>query len=457
MSRSIGKTIVLSILVLTSIYQIAMLWFDYPSDRNFFLSIMDTETTFGSSGSNQSYDLYYPSKVATYYQTNEGSYFFENLDNPNNVTPDSMFEIVKQALESGMVSSAFVAVEDLWSKGHILLEMPFPIDSMVVQEDMKIGSTWFKESMSFERVYIYPGEFADDYMTLIFADISLKKRFSCQIPVGNIKQLNDMALTLMDQVHSQDEIRYISTKQRDFNRFENDVLLPAGGQYFDLMQNIYGEKYFYQGAERDMESLETYVDYFFLNPEIAWSTVTNDEAKYGDLEVVVSYNKKGLLSYSFIDKLENKVTDLGNAYKAALKFTDKDTVLNQIEYELVDYDQTEDEVTFYFDYGYRGVPIHFDNLESDIGISHPMEISVTGNTVISYKRLLWKTEEVLIQGDPFEVLYQRLLDRIVPEIGEHKIQDAYIAYYSDDFENGAYLKWLVQVSDERGVVDYELE
>lgn len=457
MSRSIGKTIVLSILVLTSIYQIAMLWFDYPSDRNFFLSIMDTETTFGASGSNQSYDLFYPRKVATYYQTNEGSYFFENLDNPNNITPDSLFEIVKQALENGVVSSAFVAQEDLWSKGHLLLEMPFTIDITHVREAMKIESTWFKESMRFDRVYVYPGEFADDYMTIIFADASLKTRFSCQIPVGNIKQLNDMTLEFVEKIHGQDEIRYISTKQRAFNRFENDVLLPAGGQYFDLMQNIYGEKYFYDGDERDMESLETYVDYYFLNPEIAWSTVTVDEAKYGDLEVVVSYNKKGLLSYSFIDQLENKATDLGNAYRAAIKFTEKDTILNQIEYELVKYDQTDDEVTFYFDYEYRGVPIHFDNLQEDIGITHPMEISVTGNTVISYKRLLWKTEEVLIQGDPFEVLYQRLLDRIVPEIGDLKILDTYIAYYSEGFEDGAYLKWLVEVSDEKGVVDYELE
>ncbi len=456
MSRRIGKTLVLSILVLTSIYQIAMLWFDYPSDRNFFLSIIDTETSFGDSNINGSYELFYPSKLATFYQTN-GNYIFKNFDNQTNNMADSMFEIVKQALETGESSSGFVAMKELWSGQHIMLEMPFVINKKVLEENMKINSIWFKDSMAFDRVYIYPGEFTDDYMKLVFADKSLEKRFSCQILVSNIKQLNDMVLGYIKENHGLDEIRYISTKQREINRFANDILLPASSQSFDLTQTIYGERYFYGDNKRDMDSLENYVDYFFLNPEIAWSTANKDEVRYGDLEVVVSYNKDGLLTYSFIDEIENRETDLGSAYKAALKFMEKDTILNQTEFDLVNYNQTDDEVTFYFDYGYRGVPILFNNLEGDLGISHPMEISVTGNTVISYKRLLWKTEEVLIQGDPFEILYQRLLDRIVPEIGEEKIEDMYIAYYSENIDDGAYLKWVVRLSDGKGLVDYELE
>lgn len=456
MRRTIGKTVVLSILVVTSIYQLAMLWFDYPSDRNFFLNFIDTEATFSDNDQETAYDLYYPTKVATLYEVNLGNYVLKDLNNPDDVIEENMFDVVKQALESGNVNTAFIPENELWDEQHVLLFMPFSINAEVVRDRMKIDSSWFKESMDFDRVYLYPGIYADDYLRLVFADSTLTKRFSCQIPVGNIQKLNDLVLDYLEEAHGKDETRYVSTKRSELPWFEEDQLLPGFGQTFDLVQNIYGERYFYTGDERDSEAIRTFVDYFLVNPEVAWSTENPVEVRYGDLEVVISYNDKGLLSYSFINEIENKNTDLNNAYAAALEFMEKDTILSQIEYALVDYDYNQDEASFYFDYEYRGVPILFDGLTQEVGISHPLQIVVTGNTVKSYERLLWKTEEVLIQGDSFEVSYKAKLDQIIPELGEALIDNMYIGYYSKRLADGAYLMWIVDTSEERGLT-YELE
>ena len=74
----------------------------------------------------------------------------------------------------------------------------------------------------------------------------------------------------------------------------------------------------------------------------------------------------------------------------------------------------------------------------------------------SYQRLLWKTQEVFIQGDPFEVSYKAKLDEIIPGLGDQQIQDMYIGYFSRDLADGAYLMWMVDTTEERGM-QYELE
>ena len=154
--------------------------------------------------------------------------------------------------------------------------------------------------------------------------------------------------------------------------------------------------------------------------------------------------------------MSDKETELNRAYEAVLELLEKDTVLNQIEYELVDFVEDDKGVTFYYDYFYRGIPITFNNLKKDYGLTHPMEVSVTSSTVTSYKRLMSKPHELVIQGNPFRVRYQKPLDALFEEFGDGVIiEDMYMGYNTENISAGAYLQWVVETPEERRL--YELE
>jgi len=458
--KSSIKSVILVMLIIASIYQTSMLWFDYPSDRNFFYNIIDENSSLIVDESVVNYELFYPKQVALFGGSVNSTYRLKTLSKSDdyNLAEDGI-TIIQQAFSKGVEINGFIPEEKLWKGPHILLMMPFSLTTTILEENLSIECDWLTESTSFERIYIYPStEFGNDQITVYFTDNSLATRFGVNITIGDEKQLNNSLVRYMEQSESEDSLLYISTKLSQLDMFSEDRLLPINGQYFDLLENLYGDMYFYQGENRDNDRIKKYVDYFFINPEIVWSTEKNDVLRFGDLDAIVSYDSKGMFTYDLIKDITSKTPNLNKAYDILDSFLVKDTLLNQVEYQLDYYELTDTGVVFYFNYMLRGVPIVFENMETDFEVTHPMIVSVAGNSVEKYTRLLWKSQELIIQGNPFEVRFQKPIDQLLLKYdnGNLKIKDMYLGYHISDLSDGAFLQWIVELKDGRREY-YELE
>jgi len=452
------KNVLLFVLIIISIYQTSILWFDYPSDRNFFYSIIDDDSSFIVDESVINYELFYPEEVSVYEGT-QGTYQKKKLNENNDYTlvSDGVL-LIQTAFNIGLPINETIYQKQLWEKPHLLFKMPYTLSEELLINNLSVDSSWLTPAMEIDYIYVYPANFVDSYITVYFADKGLANRFGCTIPIEQSKQLNTSLKRYMEQDEDTEELIYISTKKTQLEIFNDERLLPDKGQNFDLLKNLYGDMYFYEGEQRSTELVKSFVEYFFLNPENTWSIENQKEIRYGDSEAIVSYNSKGLFVYELIEELNGKKVNLNKAYETYKLFLEKDTTLSQIEYRLTEYKIFEEKIIFYFDYYHRGIPIIFDSIKSEYNINYPMELTVQGNTVIEYKRLLWKSQEVISQGNQFEVSFNKPIDDLLSEYpdADLKITDMYLAYHIINLVDGAYLQWVIELDNgKRGF--YELE
>jgi hypothetical protein len=134
----------------------------------------------------------------------------------------------------------------------------------------------------------------------------------------------------------------------------------------------------------------------------------------------------------------------------------KDRLLNQTEYALDDFERRGDEIVLYYNYKYRNVPLVFNDL-STYSMRYPMEIVVSGNTVTNYRRIMWKSQEIVVQGSAFEVRFQKPIDDLllVDAIQPLMLTDMYLGYRVDHMGDGAYLTWILESNEERYYVELE--
>jgi len=451
MTKTIFKSIILVILVAISIYQTALLWFDYPSDRNFFYTFIDEENANLNAEEVINYDFFLPEKIAVYLGSSVASYRLKMLTKSDDVelTNDNIRQILN-ALTLGNPIEETIPLDQLWEKQHILYMMPFSISKTMIEANFGSVGSWMPDDFLIDRIYIYPSENIDD-LVFIFADKTLDNRIGCTLPIEDEKIVNNALLRYMEQTIADNGINYISTKQNGLNSFVFDQLLPSNSQSLDLLENLYSDRYFYEEISRNDEAIEQFADYFFDFPENKWTIVSEDDMRFGDLYAIVSYSTKGLFEYKLIEEIESKKTTLNKSFSVAKSFLLKDSLLGQIEYYLDDYSESETGYTFYFNYMYRGIPLIFDRMKTEFELYYPMQITVVGNTVTSYQRLLWKNQELLIQGNPIEVVLQKPIDDLLafnPE-ANGTIEDMYLAYHVEELSDGAYLKWIIDLEKVR--------
>jgi len=367
---------------------------------------------------------------------------------------------VQKAFLNGKPIDEAIRKKNLWERAHILIVLPFELTQEMIKINMGIGNYEPEDNSSIERIYIYPSESEDSDIQVIMGDNRLEHLFGFTIEASSEKMLNSALLRYMNSIRQGNYLTYISTMQNEepFYMFQEDQLLPVNGQSYDLLETLYGSTFFISNGEWQEEELKGFASYFFTNPDNNWKTEYSQLIRFGDLEAIVSYTKKGVFTYQLIEDLENKKTSLFSAYETLEDFLEKDTLLSQLEYRLDKYEMTDKGITFYFRYQNRGVPIIFKEGFDSINYGYPMELTVKGSTVVEYKRVLWKNQDVIKQGNPFEVLFQNPIDDFMEEFssGDVQIKNIYLIYYVSESEDGGSLKWAVDLSNgERRY--YELE
>ncbi len=460
------KSVLLIILVFLSIYQTAMLWFDYPSNRNFFYSLVNDEQAVVNESNEMHDDLFFPEKISVFYGDGSKTYGVMSLSQSDSLNlVDDSIKVVFDSFDIGVLDNKQIDISELWDRSHVLIDLPYSITSELLKKELNIKSKWIDDAFSFERIYIFPEQEIDAYQAeqsmykgirIVFADRKLTQLRSVNVQDERMQLLNDSLILYIDTLEEEQNHMFFSTKEQGLDIFEEDVLVPVNGQAFNLLSNLYGDMYFYEGDKRDDEQLERFVSYFFVNPKSTWKTNNVNEVRFGDLESVVRYTDSGLFEYQLNYEIENPETTLSRSLRVANDFLTKDRLLNQIEYALDDFERRGSEIVLYYNYKYRNVPLIFNDL-SAYSMKHPMEIVVSGNTVTKYRRIMWKSQEVVVQGSAFEVRFQKPIDDLllIDAIQPLKLSDMYLGYRIDNVSDGAYLTWILENEEERYYVELE--
>jgi hypothetical protein len=460
------KSSLLIVLVLLSIYQTAMLWFDYPSNRNFFYSLVNDEDAVVSENNETQNELFFPEKISVFFDDGSKTYGVMSLSQSDSLNlVDDSIKVIIDSFEIGQIDSHQIQTQDLWKRPHVMLDLPYAITDELLTNELNVKSKWVDEGFGFERVYIFPEEDVDSFhsetneysgIRIVFADQALENMISINIQDERMQLLNDSLLLHITTIEEERGYTYFSTKEKGLDIFVEDVLVPVNGQSFNLLGNLYGDMYFYESGVRDDEQLENFVSYFFINPKSTWSTNNVKEMRFGDLESVVRYTENGLFEYTVNFEIEDPKTSLYRSLRVANEFLTKDRLLNQTEYALDDFERRGDEIVLYYNYKYRNVPLVFNDL-STYSMRYPMEIVVSGNTVTNYRRIMWKSQEIVVQGSAFEVRFQKPIDDLllVDAIQPLMLTDMYLGYRVDHMGDGAYLTWILESNEERYYVELE--
>lgn len=460
------KSALLVILVLLSIYQTAMLWFDYPSNRNFFYSLVNDEQAVVTESNEIHDDLFFPEKISVFYGDGNKTYGVMSLSQSDSLNlVDDSIKVIFDGFDIGVLDEQPFEVEQIWERPHVMIDLPYTITNTLLKKELNLRSKWTDDDFVFERIYIFPEQEVDAYQTdqttysgirLVFADRELSRLRSINIQDERMQLLNDSLLLYIETLAEEQSHTYFSTKEQGLNIFREDVLVPVNGQSFNLLSNLYGDMYFYEGDRRNDEQLERFVSYFFVNPKSTWKTNTVNEVRFGDLESVVRYTDAGLFEYQLNYEVENPETTLSRSLRVANDFLTKDRLLNQIEYALDDFERRDNAIVLYYNYKYRNVPLIFNDL-SAYSMQHPMEIVISGNTVTQYRRIMWKSQEVVVQGSAFEVRFQKPIDDLllIDALQPLKLSDMYLGYRVDNISDGAYLTWILENEEERYYVELE--
>ena len=466
MFKAYLKSTLLIILVLLSIYQTAMLWFDYPSNRNFFYSLVNDEQSLVGENNEIQDEVFFPEKISVFFGDGSKSYGVMSLSQSDSLNLiDDSIKIIIESFEIGALEEEQIQEEEIWNRPHVMVDLPYAITEELLKEELEINAKWIDEEFFFERVYIFPEKEMDTLqmensaykgIRVVFADRKLEQLVSINVQDDRMQLLNSSLLIHIDTIEEERGYTYFSTKEKGLEVFQEDVLVPVNGQSFNLLENLYGDMYFYESGVRDDEQLEQFVSYFFMNPKSTWSTNNVKEMRFGDLESVVRYTDKGLFEYKINHEIENVETSLSKSLRVANDFLSKDRLLNQIEYSLDDFQRRDDEIVLYYSYKYRNVPLNFTDL-SEYNMNYPMEMVISGNTVTNYRRIMWKSQEVVVQGSAFEVRFQKPIDDLllIETIQPLRLSDMYLGYRIDELNGGAYLTWILESDEERYYVELE--
>ncbi len=455
------KSVVLIVLVFLSIYQTALLWFDYPSNRNFLYPFIREEQNEMIEKKAAQKEAFFPEKVSIFYGDKENTYDIMSLSKSDslNLVDDSL-QVIIDTFSSGVEDKDQIQVAELWERPHILFEMPYTLTYDVFKDELGMKSKWMKKTFLFDRIYIFPeleseeGQGGYNGMRIAFADSTLENLFSVNVQDERINLVNDSLVFFMNAMETEENSRYFSSKEAGLEHIENDVLIPVRGQVFDLLSPLYGDWHFYEGGVRDEEQLSRFFSYFFVNPKNTWKTITEDVVRYGDLESVVRYTKSGLFEYRLNSEFIARETSLLQSLHVANDFLGKDRWLNQLEYSLEKIEAKGNQVVLYYMYKYRNVPLEFTDL-TDYNMMYPMEIVVSGNTVTQYRRLMWKSQEVVVQGKAFKAQYQEALDEGMKQNNLETIENIYLGYRVEHFMDGAFLTWVLEKDGRRYYVELE--
>lgn len=453
MKKNSLKSIFLTFLIISSIYQIIMLWFDNSSDRNFFYNFIEVV---GEQANTQNYEisrlnLLKPRTIGVYLGTAAQDFnTIKSTSTDFSSTYEQGIQVITTVLSKGTISEKLDADDDeIWSERGILLIYDVPWEKDVLTLALGLDKAKLNGIDQITSIGIIPAKNNSNHIKVsVFSEN--KKVYIYKLNKALLEKENNSFNRKLDTMESNDNPAFISTIKDEIKLFETNILIPLRSNLTSYYKNISFTKPFIAGDQIDKEALEIYISGFFSNPDIIWITENSDVLIYGDNKVMVKYSDDAILEYTSIDQGKTIQSDIATAYSIAEQFLKHDMKISEQKYYLVDYDYDGNDITFNFGYTYNDYPLYMNKeiLKQNNMIS-PMKITVSNAKVTKYKRIL--LEAMVDQGDTttLKSMFYDVLDVFLANKSyeEGDIQDMFLGYvYAEDRK--AELMWVLETNDD---------
>ncbi|MCD8090960.1 MAG: hypothetical protein LUD81_10165 [Clostridiales bacterium] len=369
------KNFIIAFLAILALYQTNELWFEDYSSHNFFYSFLQN-TVSGQSGTEINGE-------AEYGVVNNGTgRFILTYDK------DSLNDMTRAAAKAGAAAV---------KSGSPLVYESYNLQNIIKNRCIVVHYSFFLSSEEFSLLY-GAGSYDDipDFDSIAVSDDSsdtFKVLFfnsnTLEGAVYEMKEysgIRDIKAIIDEAQLPYNGIYYVSSVQNNYDVFSGNEFIPTWA----------GEVYYYTITKNNPAadngvvteaSVDKYVNTYFDNPVLKWTSIDGDVYIFSDETTVVKYYPNGVMEYASYSGSGTEGS-LNEALAAAEAFLDYEPNLNN-DWYLVDYKYEDDKIIFYFDYKINNSILTLsDELKEKIGMSRIIEITVDGSRIAKYKRYL---------------------------------------------------------------------
>ncbi len=453
MRLNITKNFIIAFFVILAIYQTSKLWFEDFSNHNFIYSFFNNY-----SNSNDDVSLYSLESIII----NQGSNKLLCIKNDiyNNDFKTVFDDAVKFTVENG---TSISTNEFDWVK--ILSQK-----SIVYQYNCDINTIGIAKMFGFDESLL--SAYSDKINTVIISPYITTTPESLIVGFGDRKsgkgcfysiEKNQYIYTVYDtigNISDNQKLYYTSTVINSLDIFKSNLFLPQWNSKFECNKVKAADPLLDNGQFQQFK-LERVVDVFFDNPVSKWALVNDDGYTYSDETTVVKYFKTGVMEYyNYSAGKANSEKDFYNQYKSAVDVIKKDSDIKN-EYYLSNFQSDDEKIVFFFDYKINNLCLKFgDEIKQNIGMSSPIEVTVSDGRVSKYKRYV--RDFYLDENDKINVQkgFLKAVDEVFADIQKSNgkkadfIENMNLLYILDGDEK-ADLKWLVDVNQSQYTVSVE--
>ncbi|MDF1616444.1 hypothetical protein [Petrocella sp. FN5] len=443
------KIVILITLIVISVYQTSRLWFDDQSDPNLFYRVFSSSTIENLEAVRDAGNMITPKQLGVYLGQPNLEYTIVKKGIPHYETLRS--ESIK-ILIMGLDKDYYVGVvenkELLWSNQHTSIHMDFPLEQAIFARNLGISQKALEGIGSVDTILIMPAFRNEIWLNIFLEDPSTGLYHHYQVPKSEVVIANDsLAYQLSNVVANGSRTSFISTLKNNIPYYSKHLLLPLPSEDNRYHDPIFTRIPFVSDAAVNVSELDGYVSLFFDNPDIMKAIPLENEVRYVDGNVVVRYNTEGLVEYNRIVKENAGSTSLTLALTVANQFIEQDIQRMPTEYFLKTYLQEAQRTVFYYDIGFNDYPfVLTEEVKQKYGMSHAIEVTVSGDKVIKYRRILRKIDDMNPQNKTLQAKYENVLDKVILEAGtlDVEIEEMYLGYSWNRDMMEMSLNWVVQ-------------
>lgn len=449
MFMSVIKFMVLVCLIASSVVQTGRLWFDDLSNRNLFYQLFRDEDLILAETLSETGNLLSPSEIGVYLGTDKIEY---TMLKSSASGYQEILEDIKKIISEGATEANYIgSVEDeslIFEGRHYFIHLPYDLTKSMLKANFGLKEQDLPMVGAIRNIYLRPAtNLGDQYIALYLEEGDGSLIHEYMVTKETMSLTNDLLLDGIAKIEVKENLSaFISTKKNQLPYFSENVLIPVLYGNLRYHESLYFSTPYIVGEAYEEEALKSYLGNFFTNPDIMTRIPNDNDVRYSDGTVTVRYNKKGLLEVNRADSV-SRITDVSAAITVANQFLQRDfNTQNLFEVNLVGLETQEGMVKLYYDLGFAGFPITFDErMQESYGMSHPIEVTVSGTKVVKYKRLVRTMEDILPQDKIFNMPYELVLDQVIGQKGnlEDLISDLYLAYAWTPDGDEVILKWVV--------------
>lgn len=473
MSKERIKTLLLTVLVLSSIVFSGQIWFDkklWPDGYDFFSVYEGTfiekigrlfykepaPLTINETGALDS--VFSPKTIYLTYA--DGRLSFNTTQEEGKEITSVFNNIIKTALSS---NTYIEITESEWqsqlSARSIYADYSVPISFRAFGQFLDLSNVSITGMTSFDQVVIVPDEFSVNTVPVLFRDRESKKQ---------IKILTTMDKSMVSEILSNHEmdVKLNLSYAFDMNLdtriegegmehqkviFDSYILLPLDPIRMNVIENKPVDL-------QNNETLDNVLKVFEYNPHtVKRFTETNDSILFVDTDSTLRIRKDGYLEYKASDS--SKGLKIGNDRELTTAVVGSAQLIDNllgcfpmnestklfINSPLND-DNEQSTYTFHFDYLFNGTPIVSDG--------HAATVEVSGGNIISLKVYIKNYEE--IEEGSFsnaQDAIDRLYLQYASEYSEVYIQEFYPGYR--DNGGAIELSWQAVIADKDELISIQ--